>query len=800
MGQHVKTPTELKGLVGHTITARVHLHNYRFPKDHVHLSGDFAIVIFDIESVTEGTVVPACLTSTGGIVVTGILPHIEDGMSYIVTGKLIIDPKWGPQYTCQDIHLAYNLTKVEDQKTFFSYFLTQRQIDSLFEMFDNPIQLLEQKNVGALTKIKGIGPATATRICMKYSDNVCNSRAYVELANLGLTKNAIDRIVKQFGSADMAIDVIKKNPYSLIKLARGYGWEKADRIALAQGFGRGCRERCLAYVEYRLDKLAQEDGNSRMPVDDLLNELTELCLPTDRAQIATWIKEVTVGDKDFEQIYFAFEKGQKNPNPPLLYYSNTERYIGLYNLRLTERRIADEITRLKHASNSWHFDAKKCETIIAQVEAEQGYLYTHEQKKAIWNILDSNVSILTGSSGCGKSSTLKPLIRIFNAYGISVAQCALSGRASSLLTEYTGLTGKTIHRLLGYIADEERFVHDANTPLSEDVIILDEASMVGEELFLSLISSIRSGAKLLLLGDTKQLPPISVGNILGDCIRSGYINTNTLTIIQRQAMRSGIVAQAIHVCEGKSIVKNDFSGAEVRGELRDFKLVAHADAGMVHAKVIEEFKKLYNEQKISADDIQIIVPVRARGVNSCRYFNAEIQQIVNGKPSKKAVTLEVTDNGQKFEVTYKPGDRILVTRNNYHAKTIDGSETAIFNGNMGHIIDMDPESMIIELNDKSQIIIPRDGWGDIGLAYAVTCHKCQGSQAPYVIVGLDNSAYPLLMREWLYTALTRAQKYCILVGQPSAINTATRVSNGKVKSTWLKGELHARYIDEVADI
>lgn len=786
----------LDSLIDQPVVARVMLHNYRFPKDRAHSSGEFAIVILDVLEVQRGTIAEECYLADRRIVVSGRIPRLEDDMEYIFTGRLRVDPKWGPQYTCDEIHANYNMNDPAEQRTFLGYFLTERQINLLYKTCADPINLIRQHNLSELIKVKGIGPTTAERICTRFADNIQNSRAYVELANLGLTKRAIDTIVQQIGSADIAIDMIKANPYTLIRLVRGYGWERADRLALAQGFGRGCKERCLAYAEYKLNTLAMDEGNSRLPIDELLDELAQVCSPTDRAQIAEWIKSVTVGEQDFEQRYQEYQQTQKDADPPLLFYSKTARCIGLYSLRMVERRITGELVRLKSAPHAWNFDREQCEQIIGQVEAEQGYQYTHEQRRAIRNILDSNVSILTGSSGCGKSSTLKPLIRIFHQAGISVAQCALSGRASSLLTEYTGLEGKTIHRLLGYDPEREQFIHNARNPLEADVVILDETSMVGEELFLSLISSIKDGGKLLLLGDTKQLPPISVGNVLGDCIRSGYVPTNTLTIVQRQALKSGIVSQAIRVCEGKSIVKTDFSGSEIRGELNDFKLIARDDAALVHAQAVEEFKRLWNKG-ISADDIQIIVPVRSRGINSCRVFNSEIQALVNGAPSPKAVTVDVFDNGLKFEVTYKPGDRILVLKNNYHARTLNGTETAIFNGNMGHIVDLDPDNMIIQLQDTSNIIIPRESWDNIGLAYAVTCHKCQGSQAPYVIVSLDYSGYSLLMREWLYTALTRAQKFCALVGQPKAINLATRVSNVKVKNTWLKDELHECYQREI---
>ena len=778
------------------IRAKVRLHNYRFPKNKAHVSGEYAIVILDLLQIIDGTVPAECRNSDGRIVVTGNMQRLEPAAEYILKGNLVRDKKWGFQYQCESLQLAYDMTQPEDQRKFFSFFMSEKQIDSLFSMYDNPIQFLEQKDIGSLTKVKGIGPTVATRMCMKYAENIDNGHAYVALKDLGITKASIDKLIAQFGSADMVVDIIMSNPYNLISLVHGYGWERADRIALSRGFGRGCRERCIAYANFRLEKLANDDGNSRMPIEAFLDDVSEVCAPTSREQLAEWIKEETVGQQGFEDAYKRIQSVERDFERPRFYYAKEPKLIGLFNLRLLELQIAEQLRRIKEAPAKTRYAHDTCEKIITKVEAEQGFEYTSEQKRAIWNILDNNVSVLTGSAGSGKSSTLRPLVRIFQHYGLSVAQCALSGRASGLLTSYTGIEGKTIHRLLNYIPDQEIFAHNASNPLTEDVILLDETSMVGEELFLSLIKSIKSGAKLVMLGDIKQLPPMSVGNILSDCLKSGYFVTNTLTKIHRQAMRSGIISQSMHVCEGKQLVKNDFNGSEIRGELKDFKIVTNADAAVAHGKVIDEFKALYFDQHIPVDDIQIIVPVRSRGINSCRVFNAEIQHLVNGEPSTKTVAVDVTDSGQKFTVFYKPKDRVIITKNNYHARTLSGSEVAIFNGNMGHIVDLDNESMIVRLQDVGHVIIPRDSWNDLSLAYACTCHKLQGSQAQYVIISLDSGSYPLLMREWLYTAITRARKYCILVGQPKAINLATRVSNIKIKQTWLRDDLYTLYRNE----
>ena len=777
------------------ITAVVQLNNYRFPKAKAPVSGEYAIVLLNVIELTEGDIPPSAFTAYGknSIIVTGKMPRLEKEVRYIMQAKLVRDPKYGIQFSCENIRMDYNLDKKEDQIKFFSYFLTENQITSLYDMYDNPVPFLKESNIEALTKIKGIGPVTASRICMKYAENINNGRAYIFLKDLGLTKNAIDRLIKQFGSADVVIDIIDKNPYSLIKMVRGYGWEKADKIALNKGFSRACRERCVAYARYKLEKNADE-GNSCMSIGELMESVMEVCFPVSKEDLSIYLKEDMVGQTDFDALYKRILDGEKDlPSMPTFFYSSENKKVGLFNYRLVERKILDELVRLNDSTKKFKYDKEKCEEIIKDVEKENGFEYTREQKQAIWNILDNHVSVLTGSAGTGKSSTVKPLVKIFEYYNLEVSQSALSGRAASLLTQYTGLEGKTIHRLLRYIPEDERFDCRKENPLTSDVIILDETSMVGEELFLCLVEAIKTGAKLIMLGDIKQLPPMSVGNILSDCIASGYIKTNLLTTIHRQALKSGIITQSLAVCEGKNIVKNDFTGSELRGDLKDFKIVTNSDAMVVHAQTINEFKTLL-EKGISSDDIQVVVPVRSKGMNSCRFFNAEIQQMVNGSTTK-GVTIEVIDNGYKFEVTYKPHDKVMIIKNNYHAKTTYGKQVAIFNGNMGHIVDIDENSMIVDLEDQGKIILPREEWNNVIHGWACTCHKLQGSQSDFAIVCLDNSAYVMLMREWLYTAITRAKKYCVVVGQPRAINSACHTSNIRIKQTWLRGDLHKKYLD-----
>lgn len=787
-------------LLGKKFVAKIQLVRYRFPEAKKDiLPGKMSIIVAKLIKIIEGDI-PSEFFIGGEFqfVVKGYnIPVMERDQEYLMIATLVNDTQWGYQYNSQDIHLDYDLTQESDQRKFLKYFLSENQIDLLYSMYDNPAQLLEEKRIGDLKKIKGIGPATALKMCTRYNECKMNGRAYVVFGELGLTKNAIERIVEHYGSVDIAVDAVNANPYILIKDVRGYGWNKADEIAQKKGFLRNCKERVQAFAQYYLQEQADVNGNSCVPIDDLFLNVETECSPITRETIGQYIKEVTANEVQFNKYMDVYNITRKEGEHPTFFYDLSSRKIGLFWYRVIERSIYNEMLRIRNSEANYIFDKDVCDQAIRECEEEQGFEYTDEQKSAIWTTLTENLSIITGSAGTGKSSTLKPLIRVLQKYNLVVSQCALAGRASSLLSAVTGLEGKTIHRLLHYQAETGQFKYNFTNPIPSDVVILDETSMVGEELFLALISAIESGSKFIMLGDIKQLPPLAVGNILSDSLQSGYVKTTVLTKIHRQATKSGIVAQAIHVSAGEGIIKNTFSGSEIRGELKDFKITSASDASVAHYEIMKEFKNWYFNKKLPVDQIQVIVPMKTKGDTSCRSLNEEIQEIVNPGNEKKAVVVPFVDNGVKFTVKFKPNDRVIINRNNYHAIGIDGKEHAIFNGNLGKIKDIVDDVIIVSFDDEeNDLMFSKEDWYNLNLAYAITVHKLQGSQAPYTIVGIDYSAYALLSRELVYTAITRATKYCSMIAQPKALNLAIHTSAIKTKITWLKDDLLKAMVEE----
>ena len=782
-----------------------------FPKDvEEHLVGAFAIVKFKVTKITNGA--NSSLVTDDVISLKGGMPRLEykgaadkerrNNITYTVTADELKDDKWGMTYNVVSMQMKADLTTVEDQKSFLSVILTPTQIDNLYEQFDNPLPLFETEDIAGLTGVKGIGEKTARKLIDRYKSVVNNANAYVQLSQYGLTSHAIAKLCAIYKSTDIAIARIEENPYVLIREVNGYGWKKADLIALNKGFTRNDPRRVKAYAEFYLMEQCEQNGHSWMNVNALLTAVQTECSPIEDAKLVGYVKEMLTEEVETHYYDTATEDDQKGAKiitykGPLLIFDKDTNQIGLYRYYQIEKTIARNLHRLQTAESAIHFDKDRCANILAQVEEEQGFEYTDEQKNAIWNIINNQVSILTGKAGSGKSSAVNAIVKILKDYGQEVKMCALSGRASSKLTEITGLYGSTIHKLLGYNPGQGGFIYNDKNRLNGTMFVLDEASMVGAELFADLVKAIPSGAKFLMVGDIAQLESIGMGNVLKDCMACGVISSNILTKIHRQAQKSGIITESLRISQGNLPFNRDaIIPGEIRGELQDLKYTVFADYNLSQQKIVNEYIDLYRNRKVPAKDIQIIVPMRTRGNLSCRCINEIIQKIVNNHSVMGNLEQPVTysDSGFTWTVTYRVNDRIIVTKNDYNVETVNGEKTSIFNGNIGYIKNIGTDFMVVDLLTQKDVVLHQKHYQNIGLAYCVTCHKCQGDSAPYVIFGLDMSAYALLSREMVYTAITRARRFCSVVTQNNAFVTAVKTSRVKLKQTWLTRMLQMAFI------
>ena len=735
------------------------------------ISGSWTIATFNLLEVLEGDF-PIELEWKNQFVAKGKMPALNNTDMYIISAFVIEDEKYGLQLETESMYVDYNLDDVEEQRKFFSFFLTPNQIEILYSQFEDPMRLLKERDIDSLVKAKGIGPVTAQRMITKYEDCQDKGLAYVKFYDLGLTKGAIDKLVKFYGSPEAAVAVIENNPYTLIIQVPGYGWNKADAIALAQGLTLDCPERMGAYLVHYLREQAEINGNSWVNVDDLCLAIEQVCGPTDQ-----------------EKVYEVVRRGIRDKT---LYFDNADGRIGLTEYRRLEEDLADEIIRIQNGSAAIPIGEGKAKEVLAKVEEEQGFGFTEEQNAAIWNTLNSQFSILTGLGGTGKTSAVNGIAHVLREHNYRVAQVSLSGRAASKLTEITHIPGQTIHRLLGYDPESGGFHYDKENPVPYDIIIGDEVSMWGGEITLDLLRAVPNGAKVLFIGDPKQLEAIGLASVLTDTIKSQTIPTVQLTKIQRQKADSGIITQSLKVACGEQIVSANSTGTEYRGALRDFKLVTYIDAGLTQSKIIDEFNELYKEKGVPAKDIQVLVPMRSKGEASCRALNIAIQEIVNGCPQRNEVTINYADGNFKYCYTYRKNDRVIIMKNNYKTINTEGHKEPIFNGNVGYIKEIGPDYMIINLTEQGDIILTEDNYDNLSLAYAITVHKKQGDSSPYVIGAIDSSSYALISKELLYTMITRARKYCVIVGQKRILQQAVKISRVKTKQTWLKELLQAK--------
>lgn len=735
------------------------------------ISGSWTIATFNLLEVLEGDF-PIELEWKNQFVAKGKMPALNNTDMYIISAFVIEDEKYGLQLETESMYVDYDLDDVEEQRKFFSFFLTPNQIEILYSQFEDPMRLLKERDIDSLVKAKGIGPVTAQRMITKYEDCQDKGLAYVKFYDLGLTKGAIDKLVKFYGSPEAAVAVIENNPYTLIIQVPGYGWNKADAIALAQGLTLDCPERMGAYLVHYLREQAEINGNSWVNVDDLCLAIEQVCGPTDQ-----------------EKVYEVVRRGIRDKT---LYFDNVDGRIGLTEYRRLEENLADEIVRIQNGSAAIPIDERKAKEVLAKVEEEQGFGFTEEQNAAIWNTLNSQFSILTGLGGTGKTSAVNGIAHVLREHNYRVAQVSLSGRAASKLTEITHIPGQTIHRLLGYDPESGGFHYNKENPVPYDIIIGDEVSMWGGEITLDLLRAVPNGAKVLFIGDPKQLEAIGLASVLTDTIKSQTIPTVQLTKIQRQKADSGIITQSLKVACGEQIVSANSTGTEYRGALRDFKLVTYIDAGLTQSKIIDEFNELYKEKGVPAKDIQVLVPMRSKGEASCRALNIAIQEIVNGCPQRNEVTINYVDGNFKYCYTYRKNDRVIIMKNNYKTINTEGHKEPIFNGNVGYIKEIGPDYMIINLTEQGDIILTEDNYDNLSLAYAITVHKKQGDSSPYVIGAIDSSSYALISKELLYTMITRARKYCVIVGQKRILQQAVKISRVKTKQTWLKELLQAK--------
>lgn len=742
----------------------------------IHRNNDsyFTIASFDLVKEIDGEVEIHPIYKT--FTVVGIMPYLMEDADYAISATEVENKKYGKQYQVNSInlYLPNGIESKEGQKEFLDIIFTKLQVKEMYEALDDPYMTLKDGDISSLVKVKNCGMKTAVAWIDKFKTYMPLSNAMKELSEYGLTEALLRRIVNHYKSSDIAVEIIQNKPYKLIEV-NGVGWHKCDEIAMKGGLKPDSPERIGTYILYYLQERANE-GYSYIPAD--ANTEIENGIVSKTQKPINFIDTMIefFGDDISDE---ALKGGLDYVNDQL-WFSDDRKFVGLKRIYDLEMSVAENLIRIRDGENDFKYSNWK--DIIKQKEIDQGWEYNEQQIEGIKAVLENQVVVITGKAGTGKSSIVDAMIAVLQGY--SYAQTALSGRAAARMAEITHEEGYTIHRLLGFPKgdrDHGGFVFHEDNKLPRDIIILDEVSMVDGELFNRLVKAIKTGSKLIMLGDTGQLECIGCMNIAADLIASKEIVSIELSQIHRQAANSGIITESIKAREGIQLIEKDWIGTEVRGKLNDLVLDCFSDKSNTFYKIMQHASSEL-EDGTDIMDLMVIAPSykNESGVDN---LNAALQSLYNpDSPEKKEVFVQKSSKAWIL----REGDKIINVQNDYYAK--NKFTAGIFNGNIGVVknIDIDANTIAVDFQDIPGImILPKKNWKDLELGYAITCHKAQGSQCKKVIVGLDFGSFIQLSREWVYTAMTRAIDKCYMVAQNNALRYAVSKNSISVKRTHL---------------
>jgi len=589
-----------------------------------------------------------------------------------------------------------------------------------------------------LREVTGIGPKRAERIIAGWADQKVIREIMLFLHSNGVGTSRAVRIYKAYG-AD-AVRLISENPYRLARDIRGIGFRTADQIAAKLGIEKTALIRVRAGVSFALAE-AMDDGHCGLPQEDLLTLTREsLEVPAELVETAL-VLELQDGTVIADDL-------------------DGRRCVFLAGLHRAEREIAEKLKTLAAVKPPWSvIDVDKA---IPWVERRTKLALADSQKAAVRVALGSNVTVITGGPGVGKTTLVSSLLKILLAKAITIALCAPTGRAAKRLSESTGLEAKTVHRLLETDPRTGAFRRSEEAPLDCDLLVVDETSMVDVPLMRALLRALPDNTALLLVGDVDQLPSVGPGQVLADIIASGAVPVVRLTEVFRQAAESQIIVNAHRINQGLMPNLTPAEGG-------DFYFVDATDAEDGVRKVLtivqDRMPKRFGLDPIR--DIQVLCPMNRGGLGA-RSLNIELQNVLNPPGGIRI---------ERFGWTFCPGDKVMQVENNY--------DKEVYNGDLGVVskIDMEEGELHADFDGRDVTY----GFGELDelvLAYATTIHKSQGSEYPAVVIPLTTQHYPMLQRNLVYTGVTRGKRLVVLVGQRKAL--AIAVKGARARRRWSK--------------
>lgn len=697
------------------------------------------------------------------VTLVGIIPTLTEGEYISAEGSWTSHPTYGKQFSVT----SYQKELPATSDSILAYLssgvikgigpVTARRI---VDKYGSETLKVIEEHPEWLSEIKGITSKRISEISESFKNQY--GMRQVMLYFQGMLSPAMClKIYKQWGNA--SVDVLRTNPYVLCDQVDGIGFEKADSMAQKLGFTLDNEERIYAGIKYELGLELNRAGNCCLPLDMLTQKASAL-LGTDKRTV----EEAC---------------GVLSQNGEVIAVKDGEGRIMIYlePVYRTEKFCAEKLLLLDSSVINIPIDDPDAE--ISRVEKETGIEFAPLQRVAVKSSVTRGVVIVTGGPGTGKTTVIRAIIALFKKIGTPFCLAAPTGRAAKRMSAATGYKAKTIHRLLECDfaggEDGQSFRRDEDNYLDEEVIIIDEASMVDVFLFGALLRAIRPGSRLIIIGDADQLSPVGAGEVFNDMLKSGVFMSVRLSDIFRQAQGSSIVTNAHLINEGR------MPDCSNKG---DFFFLKRENAADVRELLVSLCtSRLPNAYKYDPlKDIQIICPTR-KGDAGTVALNALLQSKLN-PPSTAKSEREVRD------VVFREGDKVMVVKNNYDIEWTDEDGTTgngVFNGDIGFItkIDRAEESFSVSFDDGRNAVFDYSGFDDLEHAYAITVHKSQGSEYNAVIIPLYGCPAGLLSRNMLYTALTRAGKLAVLVGKVEILCEMVANNRRSIRFTGLAGML-----------
>lgn len=678
--------------------------------------------------------------------VTGSFCNIQAGQEIHLQGNWGFHAKFGKQFQATSFTTALPTSILGIQKYLSSGFIKgigKVYAEKIVQKFGEQTLTIIDQDPDNLLSVPGLGQKRIERIKQSWVDQKYIAKIMVFLQEKGASATYATKIYKRYGHD--AIAKLSQDPYRLTDDVWGIGFKIADKIAQNMGFATGSVQRVQAGILFML-KQESNHGNVYQFVDQLKEKTFQL-LEIDPTLHQTQMKTALIN------LY-------QNDKIKLISWQE-KHFVGLSQMYGSEKGIAQKILQMI-ALPSRH--AIIHETLYQTLQTQMDIALNTDQQEAILACFTNKVSIITGGPGTGKTTLIKTLIKLLEFFKFEYKLAAPTGRAAKRLLESTRRHATTIHRLLEFDPATMKFVHNEQNALKTDFLIVDETSMIDIFLAHSLIKAVSLHTHIIFIGDIDQLPSVGPGNVLKDLINSEKIKCIKLTQIFRQAQNSMIIQNAHKINQG------EFFSSNIAECQKDFYFIKEENQENAFGVITKILQTTIKSHGINQNNVSILTPMN-RGATGTQKLNHDLQQLLNPNTQGPSTMC--------MGITYKINDRVMQIRNNYDKK--------IFNGDIGTITDIntDEQTVIVDF-DGCNIEYAFDEMNELVLAYAITIHKSQGSEYDAVIIPIFMQHFMLLQRNLIYTAITRAKKLCIFIGQPQAIAMGIKNAKQEQRITFLR--------------